>query len=175
MSWTDMQLRAPHFDATVAVNITDADIICTMLANGIPVEWVDHAYTFGVVYLETHFFEANALIDHNQEIDNERHQCLDEYGKPPAIPQWDGWRVPTKGDMIHLHALLAREHTQGHIYSKKGFKARTPPVTPENHPATPHASIASTPHADKPSTSLVNVDMEMRIDLASKLAHPPSV
>ncbi|KAG6893718.1 hypothetical protein C0992_008926, partial [Termitomyces sp. T32_za158] len=106
MSWTDIQLRAPRFKATAAVNITDADVICTMLANSIPVEWVDHAYTFGVVYLETHFFEANALIDLYREIDDERHERLEQYGKPPAIPQWDGWRVPTEGDMICLHALL---------------------------------------------------------------------
>ncbi|KAG6883798.1 hypothetical protein C0992_007739 [Termitomyces sp. T32_za158] len=192
MSWTDIQLHTPHFDATVAVNITDADIIRTMLANSIPVEWVDHAYTFGVVYLETHFFEVNALIDQYQEIDDERHQRLDQYSKPPAIPQWDGWRVQTKSDMICLHALLAREHTQGHIYTKKGLyypirmdpnrkhlwqrlaRHRPPRVVPEDHPSTPHASIVSTPRADEPSTSSVNVNMEMRIDLASELARPPS-
>ncbi|KAG6884409.1 hypothetical protein C0992_006395, partial [Termitomyces sp. T32_za158] len=120
MSWTDIQLRTPHFNATVAVN------------------------------------------------------------------------------MIRLHALLAREHNQGHIYAEKGLyypiemdhpigmdpnrkhlwqqlaRHGPPPVTPENQSATPHASIASTPRADEPSTSLVNVDTEMRIDLASELACPPS-
>ncbi|KAG6893913.1 hypothetical protein C0992_008186 [Termitomyces sp. T32_za158] len=192
MSWTDIQLRAPHFEATAAVNITDADVICTMLANGIPVEWVDHAYTFGVVYLETHFFEVNASIDLYQEIDDERHRRLKQYGEPPAILQWDGWRVPTEGDMIRLHALLVREHTQGHIYAEKGLyypigmdpnrthlwqqlERHGPlPVTPENPSATPHASIASMPHAPEPSTLSVNVNTEMRIDLASELARLPS-
>ncbi|KAG6886940.1 hypothetical protein C0992_001548 [Termitomyces sp. T32_za158] len=192
MSWTDIQLCAPHFDATVAVNITDADIIRTMLANGIPVEWVDHAYTFGVVYLDFHFFEANTSIDQYQEINDERHRQLDQYGEPPAIPQWDGWRILTEGDMIHLHALLAHEHTQGHIYAKKGLyypigmdpnrrhlwqqlaRHGPPPVAPEGQPSTAHASIASTPRADEPSTSWVNIDTEMRIDLASKLACPLS-
>ncbi|KAG6890990.1 hypothetical protein C0992_011521 [Termitomyces sp. T32_za158] len=106
MSWMDVQLQPPPFDTATAVNITDADVLQAILANCIPIEWVDHTYTFGVVYLETHFFEVNASIDIYQEVDDDCHQCLDLYGKPPAIPQWDDWQVPTKSNMIHLHALL---------------------------------------------------------------------
>ncbi|KAG6882548.1 hypothetical protein C0992_011384, partial [Termitomyces sp. T32_za158] len=79
MSWTDIQLRPPHFEAAAAVNISDADVLRAMIANGLPPEWVDHAYTFGVVYLETHFFEANASIDLYRDIDDERHRRLDRY------------------------------------------------------------------------------------------------
>ncbi|KAG6886972.1 hypothetical protein C0992_001385 [Termitomyces sp. T32_za158] len=89
MRWMDIQLRAPHFEAAAAINITNADVLRAMIANGIPPEWVDHAYTFGVVYLEMHFFEANASIDHYCDIDDEQHRQLDRYGEPPAIPQWD--------------------------------------------------------------------------------------
>ncbi|KAG6877978.1 hypothetical protein C0992_008835 [Termitomyces sp. T32_za158] len=121
MNWMDVQLWPPHFDAATAVNIMDADVLRAMLANRIPVKWIDHAYTFGVVYLETHFFEANASINIYCEVDNDCHWCLDLYGKPLAILQWDDWRVPMEGNMIRLHALLHQEHTQGHIHSAHGL------------------------------------------------------
>ncbi|KAG6875204.1 hypothetical protein C0992_004781, partial [Termitomyces sp. T32_za158] len=92
LNWMDVQLQPPHFDAATAINIMDADVLRAMLANCIPVEWVDHAYTFSMVYLETHFFEVNASINIYREMDNDRHRRLDLYGEPPAIPQWDDWQ-----------------------------------------------------------------------------------
>ncbi|KAG6889170.1 hypothetical protein C0992_006217 [Termitomyces sp. T32_za158] len=121
MRWTDIQLRAPHFEAAATVNITNADVVRAMIANGIPPEWVDHAYTFRVVYLETHFFEVNASIDHYHDIDDERHRQLDWYGEPPAIPQWDGWRMPTSDDLICLHVLIVHKEAQGQVYMAKGL------------------------------------------------------
>ncbi|KAG6894585.1 hypothetical protein C0992_005502 [Termitomyces sp. T32_za158] len=184
---------APHFEPTAAVNITDADVLRAMIANGIPPKWVDHAYTFGVVYLETHFFEANASIDHYRDIDDEQHRRLDWYGEPPAIPQWDGWRTPTSDDLICLHALIAREEAQGQFYMAKGLyyligmnpnrrhlwqrQAMHGPQPPQpmDPSSTALSSTASTLPLVQASTLLVNVDTEMRIDLASELERPPSV
>ncbi|KAG6861068.1 hypothetical protein C0993_002764 [Termitomyces sp. T159_Od127] len=33
-------------------NFTDDDAICVLIHNHIPPDWVDHAYTYGIVYLE---------------------------------------------------------------------------------------------------------------------------
>ncbi|KAG6882156.1 hypothetical protein C0992_012594 [Termitomyces sp. T32_za158] len=192
MSWTDIQLRPPHFEAAAAVNISDADVLRAMIANGLPPEWVDHAYTFGVVYLETHFFEANASIDLYRDIDDERHRRLDRYGEPPAIPQWDGWRTPTSDDLIRLHALIEREEAHKQVYMGKGLyypigmnpnrrdlwqrldMHGPPPPPPMDHPSAALSSTASTPPLGQASTSLANADTEMRVDLASELERPPS-
>ncbi|KAG6892323.1 hypothetical protein C0995_004352, partial [Termitomyces sp. Mi166 len=81
-----------HMPDEMAQNFSDNDTLHVLLHNRIPLDWVDHTYTYGVVYLEQHFHNPTMSLDIFHEIDNERHQCLLCYGTPPAIPQWDGWR-----------------------------------------------------------------------------------
>ncbi|KAG6871164.1 hypothetical protein C0995_007626 [Termitomyces sp. Mi166 len=73
----------------------------------IPLDWVDHAYTYGVVYLEQQFYNPTMSLDIFHEIDDKHHQCLLRYGTLPTIPQWDGWREISKDD--HYCLMFKRD------------------------------------------------------------------
>jgi len=65
------RLHRPRIDANRTPNLGMQDVIDVLLDNRIPPEWMDHAYTFGLAYLEAHHSGHpihRALFD---EIDNE--------------------------------------------------------------------------------------------------------
>ncbi|KAG6869622.1 hypothetical protein C0995_001722 [Termitomyces sp. Mi166 len=92
----------------MARNFSDNNALCVLLHNQIPLDWVDHTYKYGVVYLEQQFHNSTMSLDIFCEIDNERHQHLLCYGTPPAIPQWDGWREISEDD----HYCLLFKHNE---------------------------------------------------------------
>ncbi|KAG6898935.1 hypothetical protein C0995_007747 [Termitomyces sp. Mi166 len=75
-----------------ACNFLDNDTLCILLHNPILLNWVNHAYTYGVVYLKQQFHSLTMSLDIFREVDNERIEHLSRYGTPSTIPQWDGWR-----------------------------------------------------------------------------------
>ncbi|KAF5379172.1 hypothetical protein D9615_006027 [Tricholomella constricta] len=96
-----------------AANLTETDVIRTLLANQLPVAWIDHAYPYGLHYLDAHY--TGTTIDRTlyDNVDDDRLVRLCRYGIPPAIPQWDGWRQPTRDDIARLHVLLDCEKERG--------------------------------------------------------------
>ncbi|KAG6859092.1 hypothetical protein C0995_011544 [Termitomyces sp. Mi166 len=96
-----------HVLDEMAQNFSDNDALCILLHNWILLDWVDHAYMYGVVYLEQQFHSPTMSMDIFCEIDNKRLQHLLHYGTPPAIPQWDGWREISEDD--HYHLLFKRD------------------------------------------------------------------
>ncbi|KAG6893643.1 hypothetical protein C0995_016443, partial [Termitomyces sp. Mi166 len=97
-----LNLIQVHVPDEMARNFSDNNVLCVLLHNRILLDWVDHAYTYGVVYLEQQFHNPTMSLDIFHEIDNERHQRLLHYGTPSAIPQWDGWREISKDDHYRL-------------------------------------------------------------------------
>ncbi|KAG6859597.1 hypothetical protein C0995_006792 [Termitomyces sp. Mi166 len=79
-----MQVYVPD---KMAQNFSDDDTLRVLLHNQILLDWVDHAYTYGMVYLEQQFHSPMMSMDIFREIDNKRLQRLSHYGTPPAIPQ----------------------------------------------------------------------------------------
>ncbi|KAG6875571.1 hypothetical protein C0992_003263 [Termitomyces sp. T32_za158] len=71
-------------------NFSDDDAIHVLLYNYILVEWVDHAYTYGVVYLEQQFHQPTMSLDIFHDINNKHLEHLKLYGTPTAILHWDG-------------------------------------------------------------------------------------
>ncbi|KAG6869638.1 hypothetical protein C0995_001660 [Termitomyces sp. Mi166 len=102
-----LNLIQVHVPDKMAQNFSDNDALRVLLHNRILLDWMDHAYTYGVVYLEQQFHNSMMSLDIFHEIDNKRHQRLLCYGTPPAIPQWDGWREISKDD--HYHLLFKRD------------------------------------------------------------------
>ncbi|KAG6886546.1 hypothetical protein C0992_003486 [Termitomyces sp. T32_za158] len=98
-----------HIPDNKVRNFSDNDAIHVLLYNHIPVEWVDHAYTYGVVYLEQQFHHPTMSLDIFQEIYDERLKCLRLYGTPAVIPHWDGWCELTEEDHYHLMFKHAEE------------------------------------------------------------------
>ncbi|KAG6895201.1 hypothetical protein C0993_009928 [Termitomyces sp. T159_Od127] len=73
----------------------------------IPLDWVDHAYTYGMVYLEQQFHQPMMSLDIFQEINDKCKQRLITYSTSPAILQWDGWHEIIKED--HYRLMFKRE------------------------------------------------------------------
>ncbi|KAG6867299.1 hypothetical protein C0995_005200, partial [Termitomyces sp. Mi166 len=85
-----LNLMQVHVPDEMARNFSDNDVLCILLYNRILLDWVDHAYTYGMVYLEQQFHSPTMSMDIFCEIDDERLQHLSHYGTSSAIPQWDG-------------------------------------------------------------------------------------
>jgi hypothetical protein len=107
-----------------AWNMTIEDIIEALIHNRIPTEWVDHAYLYGLQFMDLHYHGAaidRALLD---EQDNEHLHRLDQRGIPPAIPAWDGWRRPTEDEILRLNTILDVEEQRGtHSLEAPGWLA----------------------------------------------------
>ncbi|KAG6880761.1 hypothetical protein C0995_004532, partial [Termitomyces sp. Mi166 len=103
-----------HVPDEMAQNFSDNNTLCILLHNQIPLDWVDHVYTYGVVYLEQQFHNPTMSLDIFHKIDDEHHQRLLRYGTPPAIPQWDGWREISKDD----HYCLLFKHNKERALSE---------------------------------------------------------
>ncbi|KAG6858573.1 hypothetical protein C0995_015590 [Termitomyces sp. Mi166 len=82
-----INLMQVHVPDEMAQNFSDDDALCVLLHNWIPLDWVDHAYMYGVVYLEQQFHSPMMSMDIFHKIDDECLQCLLHYGTPPTIPQ----------------------------------------------------------------------------------------
>ncbi|KAG5349220.1 hypothetical protein C0989_005201 [Termitomyces sp. Mn162] len=102
----NLEIRQVHIPDDQVRNFTNDDAICILIHNRIPLDWVDHAYTYGVVYLEQQFHQPTMSLDIFQDVDDERLQCLAVYGTPPAIPNWDGRREISEED--HYCLLFKR-------------------------------------------------------------------
>ena len=105
-------LRRARIDSSQARNLTLQDITNVLIDNRVPPEWVDHAYAYGVIFLNGHYSGSvihQTLLD---VVDNERLTRLRAYGVPPPIPAWDGWRHPSEGEVTHLHQVMEVEESR---------------------------------------------------------------
>ncbi|KAG6893432.1 hypothetical protein C0992_003979 [Termitomyces sp. T32_za158] len=98
----DIEIRQVHVPDDQVRNFSDDDAVRVLIHNRIPPDWVDHAYTYGVVYLEQQFHQPTMSLDVFRDVDDERLQRLSVYGPPPAIPHWDGWREISEEDCYCL-------------------------------------------------------------------------
>ena len=87
-------LQHPRIDANLTPNLGIQDIINVLLDNRIPSHWIDHAYPYGLAFIDTHYVGSGlnqALFD---DIDNERLAHICTHTAPPAIPEY-GWHYPS--------------------------------------------------------------------------------
>ena len=95
-------------------NLTIKEVLSTLETNHIPLTWVDHAYTYGLHYLNHHYKHSHEAEAIYQDLDNERICWLGVHGLPPAIPEWDGWYTPTTEDVGCIHMLRITEEDRDH-------------------------------------------------------------
>ncbi|KAG6883256.1 hypothetical protein C0995_012553, partial [Termitomyces sp. Mi166 len=101
-----LNLMQVHVPDEMAQNFSDDNALHVLLHNWILLDWVDHAYMYGMVYLEQQFHSPTMSMDIFCKIDNKRLQRLSHYGTPLAISQWDGWREISEDD--HYCLLFKR-------------------------------------------------------------------
>ncbi|KAG6860016.1 hypothetical protein C0995_000444 [Termitomyces sp. Mi166 len=90
-----------------AHNFSDNNALHVLLHNHIPLDWVNHAYTYGMVYLEQQFHSLTMSLDIFREVDDECIKRLSRYSTPPTILHWDGWREMTEDD--HYRLMFKRD------------------------------------------------------------------
>ncbi|KAG6881197.1 hypothetical protein C0995_002654 [Termitomyces sp. Mi166 len=101
-----LQVHVPNDQAH---NFSDDNALCVLLHNRILLDWVDHAYTYGVVYLEQQFHNPTMSMDIFKDVDNECIEHVSHYGTPSTILQWDGWREMTEDNHYCLMFKRAEE------------------------------------------------------------------
>ncbi|KAG6894079.1 hypothetical protein C0992_007588 [Termitomyces sp. T32_za158] len=105
----DVEICQVHVPDDQVQNFSDDDVLCVLIHNRIPPDWVDHAYTYGVVYLEQQFHQPMMSLDIFRDVNDERLQRLSVYGTPYTIPHWDGWREISEEDRYRLLFKRAKE------------------------------------------------------------------
>lgn len=103
-----------HF--SVVANMTEEDVIQVLIKNRIPVEWVDHAYPYGVQYIRHHLMTNGEHRQLMTEINAQRAVRLNDHGEPGEIEAWGGWFWPTVADLSRLQELMMLER-QKDFYS----------------------------------------------------------
>ncbi|KAH9480930.1 hypothetical protein JR316_0007533 [Psilocybe cubensis] len=96
-------------DEHSARNLTVDDVINVLLENGIPPEWVDHAYNFGYQYMNQKYHATAMDDDLWAEADTEQLRRIMEFGEPKGIPEWSGWRYPSEDDRIRVKLIMECE------------------------------------------------------------------
>ncbi|KAG6896634.1 hypothetical protein C0995_011197 [Termitomyces sp. Mi166 len=79
-----LNLMQVHMPDEMAQNFLDDDALRVLLHNQIPLDWVDHAYTYSMVYLEQQFHSPTMSMNIFHEIDDKHIQRLSHYGTLPV-------------------------------------------------------------------------------------------
>jgi len=101
-----MQISASQ---TLSPNFGQEDIVNCLFANRIPVEWITHAYPYGVQYLRQHLALNDQYHDQYWAMEDTRRNLQHE---PGAYPPFDGWYHPSPSDLTRLCYLMNREEQQ---------------------------------------------------------------
>ncbi|KAG6899708.1 hypothetical protein C0995_005144 [Termitomyces sp. Mi166 len=112
-----LNIMQVHVPDKMAQNFSDDNALHVLLHNWIPLDWVDHTYMYGMVYLEQRFHSPTMSMDIFHKINNERIQRLLLYGTSPATPQWDGWREISEDD--HYRLLFKHDKERALLDSPK--------------------------------------------------------
>jgi hypothetical protein len=89
-----------------ADTMTMDNVARVLLDNRIPVPWIDHAYTFGLHYLNHHLGHTTAAQSTLEAVDDMHIVNLSVWGVPPAISEWDRLHTVAEHDMLRLYRVL---------------------------------------------------------------------
>jgi hypothetical protein len=96
-------------DSDHVANMTIDNVMATLRDNRIPVAWVNHSYAYGLRYLSKQFTGEGRHIGLMEDTDDEHIPRLGLHSRPPTIPDWDSWWMPSPEDLNHIHLLMANE------------------------------------------------------------------
>lgn len=96
---TSASLHKITFERMRNKNLNKNDVIQVLLENGIPVEWIQHAYSYGVNYLDHHLALSPKYITEMRSVNKERLERLQTYGVPQPMDRWGGIFHPDFSDL----------------------------------------------------------------------------
>jgi hypothetical protein len=96
-----------------AHDMTVEDVTQILISNQIPVSWIDHAYTYGLHFLNHHMDGSATARNLYEAVDELRVVNLSVWGVPSAIAEWDGWCVLTIEDIKRTRYIMMGEERRG--------------------------------------------------------------
>ncbi|KAG6875039.1 hypothetical protein C0993_011087 [Termitomyces sp. T159_Od127] len=117
----NLEIRQVHVPDNQVWNFTDNDAIRVLIHNCIPPDWVDHAYTYGVVYLEQQFHQPTMSLDVFRDVDDERLQRLamsEEDHYRLLFKRADKMVVQQDPEAIGLYYYIGMDPNVGHLWKR---------------------------------------------------------
>ncbi|KAF9439397.1 hypothetical protein P691DRAFT_769921, partial [Macrolepiota fuliginosa MF-IS2] len=99
-----------------SANLTLDTVAEVLIHNGVDPREIDHSYTFGVNYLDQIYINDPIHCSLFDVADNHCLHALQLHGVPPVIPEFNGWTLPSKIDLIQMYYFESR------IRSEKNHK-----------------------------------------------------
>ena len=138
-----MQALSPNFG--------QEDIVNCLLNNQIPVEWLAHAYPYGLQYLRQHLALNDCYHDEYQIVEDLQVSLRQE---PEAYVPFNGWYHPSPSDLTRLRYLMNHEEQENQFSRNSRWWVRIgdelyPPLSDQSGPALqPSALLSSLPAQD---------------------------
>ncbi|KAG6871029.1 hypothetical protein C0995_008937 [Termitomyces sp. Mi166 len=126
-----LNLIQVHVPDEMAQNFSDNDALRILLHNQILLDWVDHAYTYGMVYLEQQFHNPTMSLNIFHEIDDEHHQRLEisEDDQYCLLFKRDEERaLPESPEAKGLYYYIGIDSNQVHLWKRTAAHGLLPPV-----------------------------------------------
>ncbi|KAF9441082.1 hypothetical protein P691DRAFT_780621 [Macrolepiota fuliginosa MF-IS2] len=95
-----------------SANLTLDTVAKVLIHNGIDPREINHSYTFGVNYLDQIYIDDPIHCSLFNVADDHRLHALQLHGVPPAIPEFNGWTLPSKIDLIQMYYFESRIHSE---------------------------------------------------------------
>jgi hypothetical protein len=149
-------------------NYSMDSLIDLLVQNRVPSSWIDHAYMWGVAFIDAHHDGSVIQGSVWDSIDNERHDRLEKYGEPPAIPHWTGWWMPSREDRMRLSVLQAIEEKKKECPLNDGYYLLVgQDPSPRYLRARPMDVVASRPREVAQRDTSGDVDMQPQHEVES--------
>ncbi|KAG6858705.1 hypothetical protein C0995_014636 [Termitomyces sp. Mi166 len=176
-----LNIMQVHVPDEIAQNFSDDNALRILLHNRIPLDWVDHAYTYGMVYLEQQFHSPTMSMDIFCEIDDKRIQHLE-------ISEDDHYHLLFKRDeerALHdsleakgLYYYIGMDPNQVHLWKRMATHGLLPLVptatniapveslvvaaTTVSGPSAPPGPVLA---SQEPATNIATGDVTMALEL----------
>ncbi|KAG6897085.1 hypothetical protein C0995_010823 [Termitomyces sp. Mi166 len=163
-----LNLMQVHMPDKMAQNFSDNNALCILLHDQIPLDWVDHAYMYGVVYLEQQFHSPMMSMDIFRKINDKCIQHLSHHGTFSTIPQWYGWREISEDDhycllfkhdkeralhdspeALGLYYYIGMDSNQVHLWKHMAAHGPLPPVPTATNIAPVESSVIAATTASR--------------------------
>ncbi|KAF9440115.1 hypothetical protein P691DRAFT_783242, partial [Macrolepiota fuliginosa MF-IS2] len=126
-----------------SANLTLDTVAEVLIHNGVNPREIDHSYTFGVNYLDQIYVDDPIHRSLFDVADDHYLHALQLHGVPPAIPEFDGWTLPSEIDLIQMYYFESRIHSEENheIMDVSGWKITSGSLYKSLGPAAPFSSL----------------------------------
>ncbi|KAF9439773.1 hypothetical protein P691DRAFT_785012, partial [Macrolepiota fuliginosa MF-IS2] len=126
-----------------SANLTLDTVAKVLIHYGVDPREIDHSYTFSVNYLDQIYVDDPIHCSLFDVADDHHLHTLQLHGVPPAIPEFDGWTLPSEIDLIWMYYFESRIHSKENckIMDVSGWRITSGSLYKSLGPAAPLSSL----------------------------------